>query len=370
MPEQTVASVAQEKRSTAAGAWVRTTPAGGPTHFRMGSTIVVGNDEAAVFVVKDRALDSFGPGRHVLTTTSIPLVTRLAKLPYGAGSSFEATLYHIDTAHRPDQRWGTRFAVAFHDNMLGVVRVRGYGSYGVSVTNAPLFLNSLLRKRRQQGRVDAEGAIGELVSSRLADFLSERLDTIIDLPKYAREATNSIGLRLATELQRCGVELTRFQVSGLTVPEDVLAKLQVRSSVSAVRALHQFFVDQLSLSIDVPPAVGADNRALGSAQGSLGAAAGARENGDRAPADTEASSRCRSCYTIAPVGSRFCSTCGDPFSLLNPCLHCAQENAPDARYCNRCGVSLDDAFTCPSCSTELPSGCRYCMACGNPTGGR
>jgi membrane protease subunit (stomatin/prohibitin family) len=336
----------------------------------MGSTIVVGNDEAAVFVVKDRALDGFGPGRHVLTTSSIPLVARLTKLPYGAGSSFEASLYHVDTSHRPDQRWGTRFAVAFHDNMLGVVRVRGYGSYGVAVTNAPLFLNGLLRQRRQSGRVDAEGAIGELISSRLADFLSERLDTIIDLPKYAREATNSIGLRLATELQRRGVELTRFRVSGLTVPGDVLAKLEVRSSVSAVRALHQFFVDQLSLSIDVPPPDGSDNRALGSAQSSLGSGAAAGENGDRTHADAEGSSRCRSCYTIAPVGGRFCSTCGDPFSPHNPCLHCGQENAPDARFCHRCGVSLDDAFTCPSCSTELPSGCRYCMACGNPTGGR
>jgi membrane protease subunit (stomatin/prohibitin family) len=337
----------------------------------MGSTIVVEEGEAAVFVVKDRALDGFGPGRHILTTASVPLVTRFSKLPYGASSSFEAALFFVDTGHRADQRWGTRFAVAFHDNMLGVVRVRGYGSYGVTVTNAPLFLNTLLRRHRRGPQLDVEGSISELISTRLADFLSERLDTIIDLPKYAREATNSIGLRLATEFQRRGAELTRFEVSGLTVPDEVLAKLEVRSTVSAVRALCQFFLDQVALSIEVPPpdrtqefpgVVTAPTPSAGDRDAGKGSS---ERNGD-----SEGGARCRSCYSISPVGGRFCATCGDPFSPLNPCLHCGQENAPDACYCHRCGVSLSDGFACPSCTAELPVGCRYCMACGNPTGGR
>ena len=42
--------------------------------FRIGSQLIVGPGQEAVFVRDGKALDTFGPGRHTITTANIPFL--------------------------------------------------------------------------------------------------------------------------------------------------------------------------------------------------------------------------------------------------------------------------------------------------------
>ena len=56
---------------------VKRVPEQGLGDFRIGSQLIVGPAQAAVFVRDGKALDAFGPGRHTITTANIPLLVNL-----------------------------------------------------------------------------------------------------------------------------------------------------------------------------------------------------------------------------------------------------------------------------------------------------
>ena len=59
----------------------------------------------------------------------------------------------------PDLRWGTREPVAFRDAELGLVRLRAFGTYGVSVADPIVFSNTLV------------GADGLYTTAQLEEYL-------------------------------------------------------------------------------------------------------------------------------------------------------------------------------------------------------
>ena len=64
-------------------------PAQGPADIKSGAQLIVNEGQAAVFFRDGQALDTFGPGRHTLTTQNIPILTKLLSLPFGFESPFE-----------------------------------------------------------------------------------------------------------------------------------------------------------------------------------------------------------------------------------------------------------------------------------------
>ena len=50
-------------------------PQTGSGDFRIGSQVIVRESQAAVFFRDGKALDTFGPGRHTITTANIPLLS-------------------------------------------------------------------------------------------------------------------------------------------------------------------------------------------------------------------------------------------------------------------------------------------------------
>ena len=54
-------------------------PEDGPGNFRIGSQVIVREGQVAVFFRDGRALDSFAPGRHTITTANVPLLTDAAR---------------------------------------------------------------------------------------------------------------------------------------------------------------------------------------------------------------------------------------------------------------------------------------------------
>ena len=63
-------------------------PEVGSGDFRLGSQLIVRESQVAVFFRDGKALDTFGAGRHTLSTANIPLLGKLRPLKASPGRSF------------------------------------------------------------------------------------------------------------------------------------------------------------------------------------------------------------------------------------------------------------------------------------------
>jgi membrane protease subunit (stomatin/prohibitin family) len=66
-------------------------------------------------------VEAFGPGRHTLKTANIPILTKIASVPWGMTSPLRAEVYFVNMKVFPNLKWGTRDPVAFKDSELGLI---------------------------------------------------------------------------------------------------------------------------------------------------------------------------------------------------------------------------------------------------------
>ena len=77
------------------GEIVHRIPEEGAGDFRIGSQVIVREPQSAVFFRDGKALDTFGAGRHTITTANIPLLIDLIGRAFDDRSPFTAEVYFV-----------------------------------------------------------------------------------------------------------------------------------------------------------------------------------------------------------------------------------------------------------------------------------
>ena len=75
---------------------VKRVPDGDDCEIKWGAQLTVRESQVAVFFRDGRALDVFGPGRHVLQTANVPVISKwVTWFGYGPDSPFRAEVYFL-----------------------------------------------------------------------------------------------------------------------------------------------------------------------------------------------------------------------------------------------------------------------------------
>ncbi len=96
-------------------------PETGPGDFRIGSQVIVREAQEAVFFRDGNALDTFGPGRHTITTLNIPLlIDKIGPALFNTATPFPAEVYFVSMREFADQKWGTPQPIIVRNPGMGL----------------------------------------------------------------------------------------------------------------------------------------------------------------------------------------------------------------------------------------------------------
>ncbi len=338
---------------------VHRVPETGSGEFRLGSQLVVREAQQAVFFRDGKALDVFGPGRHTLSTNNVPLLTGLIGLPFGGKSPFTAEVYFVSMREFTDMKWGTAQPLVYRDKELGMIRLRSYGTYSMRVADPQLFVNQIVGTRGAYTTGAIEEFLRSIILNEFNDLLGAVQTSILDIQSMTGEIAASARNALGDNFQRLGLELTTFQISAITPPEEVQQRIDERSGMAALgdmRTYMQYKTAQAIGDAATNPGSGGDVTSTGVGVGAgLGMgqamAQSMRDAFSQPPqqaaaaggAAAPATITCPNCQATIPAGSKFCPNCGT--TLQQPaatvtCPKCGTQNAAGAKFCTNCGTAL------------------------------
>ena len=201
----------------------------------------------AQFIYLGEFGDTFGPGKHTLTTDNIPILTKLKSWKYGFKSPFKADVYYVTTRLFTGNKWGTANPIMLRDDDFGIIRARAYGTYDFKVIDAKTFLREVAGSD-QNFRLDE---FADTMRSRIVSIFTDALATakipVLDVAsRYTELGEALLPLINPAVAAKYGLEIASFLVENVSVPPEVEQAIDKRSSMAAIGNLNDFVKYQMA----------------------------------------------------------------------------------------------------------------------------
>jgi excisionase family DNA binding protein len=228
---------------------VRRLPEYGAGDFRFGSQVIVRESQQAVFFRDGKALDTFGPGRHTITTANAPILSQLIGMATSGRTPFTAEVYFVNMREFLDQKWGTAEPIPLRDTDLGLVRLRAYGTFSVQVEDPALFVNKIVGTQGIYQTPQIARFLRGIIVAKLTDLLGELGKGLFDLPALYDEIGAGSKAKVQDDFANLGVQLKTLYVNSISPTEETAKAIDERASMGAIGDMQKYLQYQTALGI-------------------------------------------------------------------------------------------------------------------------
>jgi membrane protease subunit (stomatin/prohibitin family) len=325
-----------------------------------------------VFFYQGKAVEVFGPGRHTLITANIPILTKIASLPWGLTSPLRAEVYIANLKVFTNLKWGTRDPVAFKDKELGLIRLRAFGVFNLQIVQPLLFINTLAGTQGIYYTDEIEEYLNRVIVSRFNDYMGETIDSILNLPAKYDELSEGLSTRLLEDFSRFGLNLTHLYINAITAPPEVQQAIDDRARMGVFEDMNKLMQMKAAMAMEkAAESEGGAGPGMGMGMGFMMPAMFSQyfEGARRSPPQEGAppSVPCPECRNQIPVNAKFCPQCGHQQVVFAKCAKCDKNLTPNAKFCPRCGQPVEEQPKprfCTRCGNENLTDSIYCNQCG------
>ncbi len=203
-------------------------PESGPGDFRLGSSVIVREGQAAVFFRDGKALDTFGPGRHVISTMNVPIIQGLLGSLSSGKNMFTAEVYFVSTREFPQQKWGTPNPVPImHPGVgLGASLLRAYGTFGLQINNPQQFVNQFVGAQGGYDFADIRQRLVGLIIQSMRDLLGELKKSAFEVQGLTQEIAAGVRAKTGDDFNALGLTLKAIVVEAITPSETTAEDLR------------------------------------------------------------------------------------------------------------------------------------------------
>jgi membrane protease subunit (stomatin/prohibitin family) len=294
-----------------------------------GAQLIVHEYEMAVFFRDGKAYDVFGPGRHVLTTLNLPLLTGLLSRIAGYGEKpFKAAVIFIST-----KVFAGKFGTSAQTTELAPLKV--FGAFWFKIESAQLFVNEVIGGQNAYTSADVNDFLRGFLNEKIIDELSHY--DLVTVFTRLDETSVIVKNSLTDYFKRLGIELTDLRFEGIdTTPEYRERLFWLKTGRT-------------------PPEEVLRMETMKSAAESLG-----KSGGGGAALGTG--------MVLIPQIMTPTGPAQAPAAALVICPKCGARVPATSKFCPECGTQLTPpsagAINCPKCGKSIPAGSKFCPECG------
>jgi membrane protease subunit (stomatin/prohibitin family) len=354
--------------------------------IKNGARLVVRESQAAVFVFQGQIADVFPPGLYTVEGGNTPILTKLGAWKYGFNSPFKSEVYFVSTKQFTDLKWGTPNPVMMRDADFGMVRLRAFGIYTMRIIDPRAFIKEVAGTNARFETEGIEGQLKRTLVSGFTDALGESKIPALDLASNYDELSRFSRTKLNEEFKAFGLELTKFIVENISLPPEVEAAMDKRTSMGVIGDVNRYTqfqaADAMRAAAENPSGGAGTGAGLGAGFAIGNAMAGAMANainpsqqqqqqqGGQGSGNTggSASAKCSKCGAANSGSSKFCNDCGAKLEAAapeTPCIKCGSQLHAGAKFCSQCGAKQEEEKQkCPNCQALAAPGAKFCNECG------
>jgi membrane protease subunit (stomatin/prohibitin family) len=208
--------------------------------LKHGAKLIVRESQCAAFVNEGKLADLFHPGTYTLETRNLPILATLRGWKYGFNSPFKAEVYFVSTRAFTDRKWGTKNPIMLRDPEFGPVRLRAFGTFAIQVSDPAVFLKNTVGTD-SRFTVDQIGdQLRDMLVARFTDVLGESRIPVLDLAGNQDELANYVTGRIDPDFAAFGLKIVKLMVENISLPPEVEAALDKRTSMGVIGNLQAF----------------------------------------------------------------------------------------------------------------------------------
>ncbi len=322
--------------------------------IRFGAALVVREYEGAAFLRDGKLFDVFEPGRHILSTQNLPILTKTYKLLMGYKESpFKADVIFF-SKKMFNGNWGLRTMVKAAQTMDAPIPLMANGIYQFRIEDPVLFLTQVVGGMSTYSSAAVSDFLRGFFNEKLMQELSKY--TYMDVYSNLEDTSRKAQVNIADAFSQRGIQLLALKIAGVDTEErykkDLYEFQRFRSD--AGREYRQYEVmDNMAAAIGTSgggAAVGTGMLLFPQMYQNLMQQGGGQKIG------------CPFCGYQNVVPYKFCSNCGkEPVMQTQQAAQpAAKDSAPAAAQ------GLGQTFAiCPYCGKDLnlpktPKFCPYC----------
>lgn len=214
--------------------------------IKNGAQLIVRESQAVQFVYLGQFGDTFGPGKHSLVTDNIPILSTLKGWKYGFNSPFKADVYFVTTRLFTGNKWGTSNPIMMRDQDFGIVRVRAFGIFDFKIVDPRLFLKEVAGSDHHFRLDEFADTMRSRIVSVFTDALATAKVPVLDLAtRYSELGDALLPIINPITTGKYGIEISSFVLENASVPPEVEAAIDKRSSMSAIGNLNDYVKYQM-----------------------------------------------------------------------------------------------------------------------------